>query len=331
VALGTENFGLWLIDATQGNQPQVVDVHNPVSGLSVHSLARGSQFLYVGWTDHAFESRLESLNTNNLANPVVAYATGPGEGSGEPGDFHGLRFVSGPTGKFLVGTRAELGILSTDTDLIVFDINSPLGEAALHRIYGFNLPYAGSSIATSANGSSVLVSADTAGLYRIVMPQSWAPGFSAPAPGTTESVCLGGSAAFSVSASGGPVGSEITYQWFRSGSPSVALTNGPTPWNTVIGGATSPTLTISQVHPQDGPGFYFCQATNSCGTRNSAFVFLDLCPGDFNCSGVITVQDIFDFLAAFFAGQPLADVNGVSGHSVQDIFDFLADYFAGCA
>jgi hypothetical protein len=51
---------------------------------------------------------------------------------------------------------------------------------------------------------------------------------------------------------------------------------------------------------------------------------------DFNQSGATGVQDIFDFLAAFFAGQPLADVNGVSGHSVQDIFDFLAAYFAGC-
>jgi hypothetical protein len=55
---------------------------------------------------------------------------------------------------------------------------------------------------------------------------------------------------------------------------------------------------------------------------------LPACPGDFNASGAVTVQDVFDFLAAFFSGEPGADVNGVEGVTVQDIFDFLAAYFA---
>jgi hypothetical protein len=54
------------------------------------------------------------------------------------------------------------------------------------------------------------------------------------------------------------------------------------------------------------------------------------CPGDFNCSGGATVQDIFEFLAAWFAGLGNADFNGVSGITVQDIFDFLAAWFTGC-
>ena len=54
------------------------------------------------------------------------------------------------------------------------------------------------------------------------------------------------------------------------------------------------------------------------------------CPADFNGVGGITVQDIFDFLAAYFNGDVSADFNGVGGLSVQDIFDFLAAYFAGC-
>jgi hypothetical protein len=44
----------------------------------------------------------------------------------------------------------------------------------------------------------------------------------------------------------------------------------------------------------------------------------------------VTVQDIFDFLAAYFAGGITGDFNGAGGISVQDIFDFLAAYFAGC-
>ena len=53
---------------------------------------------------------------------------------------------------------------------------------------------------------------------------------------------------------------------------------------------------------------------------------------DFNGLGGVSIQDVFDFLAAYLAvpPNPRADFNGVGGISVQDIFDFLAAYFAGC-
>ncbi len=54
------------------------------------------------------------------------------------------------------------------------------------------------------------------------------------------------------------------------------------------------------------------------------------CAADFNHADGLTVQDIFDFLAAWFAGTPTADFNHISGLNVQDIFDFLAAWFAGC-
>jgi glucose/arabinose dehydrogenase len=54
------------------------------------------------------------------------------------------------------------------------------------------------------------------------------------------------------------------------------------------------------------------------------------CPADFNQNGTISVQDIFDFLAAYFAGDMRADFNHSGAISVQDIFDYLAAYFAGC-
>ncbi|HMN41529.1 MAG TPA: GC-type dockerin domain-anchored protein [Phycisphaerales bacterium] len=53
------------------------------------------------------------------------------------------------------------------------------------------------------------------------------------------------------------------------------------------------------------------------------------CVADFNHSGTLEVQDIFDFLNAWFAGNPAADVNG-GGLAVSDIFAFLNLWFAGC-
>lgn len=50
---------------------------------------------------------------------------------------------------------------------------------------------------------------------------------------------------------------------------------------------------------------------------------------DLDCNLTITVNDLFSFLAAWFAGSPTADINGVNGVTTQDIFDFLALWFAG--
>lgn len=51
---------------------------------------------------------------------------------------------------------------------------------------------------------------------------------------------------------------------------------------------------------------------------------------DFNQSGAVSVQDIFDFLTAYFAADLQADINADTGVSVQDIFDYLSLYFGGC-
>lgn len=53
------------------------------------------------------------------------------------------------------------------------------------------------------------------------------------------------------------------------------------------------------------------------------------CLADFNASGAVNSQDLFDFLTAFFAGN--ADVNRDGSVNSQDFFDFLALFFAGCA
>jgi hypothetical protein len=54
------------------------------------------------------------------------------------------------------------------------------------------------------------------------------------------------------------------------------------------------------------------------------------CRADFNTTGSVTLQDIFDFLAAWFSHDTRSDTNADSAITVQDIFDFLALWFAGC-
>ncbi|HMN39874.1 MAG TPA: GC-type dockerin domain-anchored protein [Phycisphaerales bacterium] len=54
------------------------------------------------------------------------------------------------------------------------------------------------------------------------------------------------------------------------------------------------------------------------------------CLADFNGDDVLSVQDIFDFLNAWFAGSCFADYNHINGLGVQDIFDYLNSWFAGC-
>ncbi len=76
-------------------------------------------------------------------------------------------------------------------------------------------------------------------------------------------------------------------------------------------------------------------APNEVRTVNTAFsintpVNPPVCRADFNQVGGVTVQDIFDFLSAWFLNAPSADFNGAGGITVQDVFDFLSAWFAGC-
>jgi hypothetical protein len=125
----------------------------------------------------------------------------------------------------------------------------------------------------------------------------------------------------------------LDYLWLKEG---VALTEG----NGFTGVATSH-LRIDHLTAAT-EGFYTVRVTNTCNSvlSDSALVFITghntapvrtvLCAGDFNGLGGVTVQDIFDYLNAWFSGSAAADFNHVGGITVQDIFDFLSAWFASC-
>ncbi len=54
------------------------------------------------------------------------------------------------------------------------------------------------------------------------------------------------------------------------------------------------------------------------------------CVADTDLSGTVTVQDIFDYIALYFAGLPRADIDGSGTVSVQDVFEYLTAYFSPC-
>lgn len=54
------------------------------------------------------------------------------------------------------------------------------------------------------------------------------------------------------------------------------------------------------------------------------------CVGDFDRSGAVNAADIFEFINAWFLGEPRADVNASGLVDAADIFSFLNAWFAGC-
>jgi hypothetical protein len=80
------------------------------------------------------------------------------------------------------------------------------------------------------------------------------------------------------------------------------------------------------------PGFFYAASFWEIGYDNIRIIQpTPACACDANIDGQVSVQDIFDFLAAYFAGDTaVADMNRDSMITVQDIFDFLSCYFAGC-
>ncbi|MFN7021550.1 MAG: GC-type dockerin domain-anchored protein [Phycisphaerales bacterium] len=131
--------------------------------------------------------------------------------------------------------------------------------------------------------------------------------------------CAGGNITFTVEVVN--TGDVTGYQWRRDGSPIPPAMNPS---------AAASTLLLTGVQPGES-GVFDCVITSACGevTSNMAML-ISCCAADVNGSGDLTPQDMFDFLAMYFAGDARGDFDGSGTWTVQDIFDFLAAYFAGC-
>jgi hypothetical protein len=113
---------------------------------------------------------------------------------------------------------------------------------------------------------------------------------------TRTVVAAGDAATLSVVASGGP---SLRYQWRRDGTN---LYDGQR-----IAGSTSPDLTISSASMQDDGAVFDCVIASDCETRRSngaSLVVRAGCAADFDGSGRLDVQDLFDFIGAWLSGCP---------------------------
>jgi len=144
-----------------------------------------------------------------------------------------------------------------------------------------------------------------------------------------------------------------------SPAPGATLGGGPHAVAWTVGGTDAPPISCGSVTIRlstDG-GATFPDTLGSFDNNGSATVMLPIniaaarvridadgnvffavsgsfvvvrCAADFNGTGGVSVEDIFDYLAAYFSGDPRSDFNGEGGVSVQDVFDFLSAYFSAC-
>ncbi|MFN7020142.1 MAG: GC-type dockerin domain-anchored protein [Phycisphaerales bacterium] len=98
----------------------------------------------------------------------------------------------------------------------------------------------------------------------------------------------------------------------------------PPPLGACCEGAVCLTLTEPECR---GPGRIFEGPGSPCNQYPQTTT--PCCLADFNHQAGVTIQDLFDFMSAYFAGSPTADINRSGVISVEDIFNFLEAFFRG--
>lgn len=153
-----------------------------------------------------------------------------------------------------------------------------------------------------------------------------------------DSVCQGDSIELVVRAYANP---SPAIEWSRNGE---VVRSGPTPWGSGIRGAGTQILRIRNVAPQDA-GTYVCRIVNDCGEATSVAMELVVrmstdpacsaavpsCPADFNQDGVVTLDDLIDFLGVWIpnlgstgvAADTPGNFNGDDAVDLADLIDFL--------
>ncbi|HRH98585.1 MAG TPA: GC-type dockerin domain-anchored protein, partial [Prosthecobacter sp.] len=118
----------------------------------------------------------------------------------------------------------------------------------------------------------------------------------------------------------------------QSWSPLESLTSSTNGWEKTTQKITfsSPTNSLRLRFSATNLDSWAFQKAAIDALKINAYVCASHCPADFNHDGAQNVQDIFDFLSAFFSNEISADADHSGAVSVQDIFSFVGLWFQGC-
>jgi Immunoglobulin domain len=148
-------------------------------------------------------------------------------------------------------------------------------------------------------------------------------GISIQGGGGSVTPCRGSTLELSVTASGpGP----FTHEWRKNGEP---LVDGPTPGGSIIAGAATPALEISNVSSADA-GAYQCVVSNTCGSLGSDATLAGVCDGDCDCDGTLGIDDFICFQTLFAIGEPAADCDANGQLAIDDFICFQTAFALGC-
>ncbi len=134
--------------------------------------------------------------------------------------------------------------------------------------------------------------------------------------------CPGGSTSVSVQARTSY--GTLTYRWRKNGVPLLEDGGGGR-----FHGVFGPTLSITNMTAAEA-GSFDCVLGSVCSAMPSDAATVSFCRADFDCSGALNVQDVFDFLNTWFAQDPRAEFDQMPGLGMGDIVEFVNTWFAGC-
>ncbi|HVU64531.1 MAG TPA: GC-type dockerin domain-anchored protein [Phycisphaerales bacterium] len=334
VAAGTADFNPWIKLAVTASPTSVVlgatsSVTADMSHNSDNTLIASANLTAIAGLPVAWGATLGSMTGTQGTIQAAGTATGTYNAGNTPGAGSASATVDGVTASASIGVTCPTitasvsgggtvcaGTSSTVTVSVsggvppyTVTLNNGGGTLMGSSPLNFSVSPAGQTVysvssATDSRGCAITASGSATVMVNPV------PGAPTGAMASHRFVCPGGATTLSATA---PSGSVV--DWFTGSCGGTA-----------VAGGASPT-----VNPTVATTYYARSRTTAggCVSATCATVSVTICRVDFNCSGTLEVQDIFDFLNAWFAGSPSADYNG-GGLSVQDIFDYLNAWFAGC-
>ncbi len=136
---------------------------------------------------------------------------------------------------------------------------------------------------------------------------------------------IGGRVMLEVAAASGYEGT--TFRWRRNG---IELNDGPSPTGSIVSGASTASLVVTGLEPEDA-GEFTCEVFNACGGEVSHVAILGVfCGADLDFNGFVNGDDYDAFIPAFVAGATVADMNTDGFVNGADFDQFIADFESGC-